>query len=152
MEKTGHILVAEDDPTDAFFFERAFKRAGIPVKLQFVKDGQAVVDYLEKGTRAGARKEPLPDLVLLDLTMPRLTGFEVLEWIRKQRRLKTLMVVIFSSSNEPKDMKRAYELGAHSYLVKPHSISGLMALVGEFKKAWAGGNVEKVKAPKERND
>ena len=145
-------MVAEDDPTDAFFFERAFKRAGIPVKLKFVKDGQAVVDYLERATQETARNErPLPELVLLDLTMPRLTGFEVLEWIRKQRRLKNLMVVIFSSSNKAKDMKRAYDLGAHSYLVKPHSIEGLMALVAEFKKAWAEGDMVNVKPPKARS-
>ena len=79
-----------------------------------------------------------------------MNGFEVLEWIRKQRRLKDLMVVIFSSSNKPKDMKRAYDLGAHSYLVKPHSIEGLMALVAEFKKAWAEGNMVNINQPKAR--
>ena len=70
MKGIGLILVAEDDPTDAFFFERAFKRAGIPVKLEFINDGQAVVDYLEGATQASAQNERLPELVLLDLSSP----------------------------------------------------------------------------------
>ena len=137
MSKPGNILVAEDDPTDAYFFQRAFKRAGIPVELYFVKDGQEVLDYLQgKGRFADRASFPLPQLLLLDLNMPRLDGFEVLEWARKQPGLSNLEIVIFSSSDEPKDVNRAYHLGANSYLVKPHSMDELTALVGHFKKSW----------------
>jgi CheY-like chemotaxis protein len=137
MSDLGNILVAEDDPTDAYFFQRAFKRAGIPVALHFVRDGQEVVDYLQGNGRFGDRTcFPLPQLLLLDLKMPRLDGFEVLTWARKQPGLRNLQIVIFSSSDEPRNVNRAYDLGANSYLVKPHSMEELTALVGRFKKYW----------------
>jgi CheY-like chemotaxis protein len=137
----GHILVAEDDPTDAYFFQRAFKRAGIPVTLHFVRDGQEVLDYLQgEGQFADRACHPLPQLLLLDLKMPRLDGFDVLKWVRKQCDLSGLPVVIFSSSEEPKHMARAYGLGANSYLVKPHSMVELTALVVQFKKSWLEGS------------
>ena len=137
MSESGHILVAEDDPTDAYFFQRAFSRAGIPVLLHFVRDGQEVIDYLQgAGSFADRTVHPVPQLVLLDLKMPRLDGFEVLQWVREQSGFNGLQVVIFSSSGEPKDINRAYGLGANWYLVKPHSMDELTALVGRFKKFW----------------
>ena len=140
MERNGHILVAEDDRTDAFFLERTFSRAGIPVKFTFVNDGQEVIDHLMKiiGQERSEGSGP-PDMLLLDINMPRLNGFEVLTWVRKQKALKKMLVVIFSSSDQPEDMERARKLGANSYIVKPHSIEGLNALVGDFKKAWGEG-------------
>ncbi len=137
MTESGHILVAEDDPTDAYFFERAFRRTGIPVTLHFVRDGQEVLDYLQgQGQFADRRRHPLPQLLLLDLNMPRLDGFDVLTWVRQQPGLNNVLIVMFSSSDEPRDINRAYGLGANSYLVKPHSMAELTALVGRFKKYW----------------
>jgi CheY-like chemotaxis protein len=137
MNESGHILVAEDDPTDAYFLERAFKRTGIPVTLHFVRDGQEVIDYLQGTGQFNDRtRHPLPQLVLLDLKMPRLDGFDVLEWVRQQPGLNGLVMVIFSGSGEPRDINRAYGLGANSYIVKPHSMAELMELVGRFKKHW----------------
>ncbi len=136
-QKLGHILVAEDDTTDAFFLQRAFKRAGIPLTLHFVRDGQEVLDYLQgKGEFADRSAHPVPQLLLLDLHMPRRDGFEVLGWIRQQSQWQALQVVIFSSSSQKRDIERARNLGANSYLVKPHSIQELMELVGAFKKHW----------------
>ena len=141
MSDSGHILVAEDDPTDAYFFQRAFKRAGIPVSLHFVRDGQEVIDYIQgEGQFADRAAHPLPQLVLLDLKMPRLDGFEVLEWVRNQPGFNSMQIVIFSSSGEPKDINRAYGLGANWYLVKPHSMGELTELVGRFKKFWLEGS------------
>ncbi len=136
-KRPGHILVAEDDTTDAFFLQRAFNRAGIPLTLHFVDDGQQVLDYLEgKSGFADRAAHPVPQLLLLDLHMPRLDGFEVLSRIRGQPQWQSLQVVIFSSSSQKRDIQRARELGANSYLVKPHSIQELMELVGAFKKQW----------------
>jgi CheY-like chemotaxis protein len=141
MSESGHILVAEDDTTDAYFFQRAFRRAGLPVALHFVRDGQEVIDYLQgTGLYADRTAHPLPQLVLLDLKMPRLDGFEVLEWVRQQPAFSNLQVVIFSSSDEARDINRAYGLGANWYLVKPHSMDELTALVGRFKKFWLEGD------------
>jgi len=140
MSESGHILVAEDDPTDAYFFQRAFKRAGLPVMLHFVRDGQEVIDYLRgEGQFADRTAHALPQLVLLDLKMPRLDGFEVLEWVRQQPGFNGLQIVIFSSSGELRDINRAYGLGANWYLVKPHSMEELTELVGRFKKFWLEG-------------
>ncbi len=141
MSESGHILVAEDDPTDAYFLERAFKRAGLPVMLHFVRDGQEVVDYLQgAGQFADRKQHPLPHLLLLDLKMPRVDGFGVLEWVRKQPALNGLVIVIFSASSEPSAISRAYSLGANSFMVKPHSMEELMDLVGRFKKHWLESN------------
>jgi CheY-like chemotaxis protein len=137
MSGSGHILVAEDDPTDAFFFQRAFRRAGIPVSLNFVRDGQEVIEYLEgMGPYADRAVFPEPQLLLLDLNMPRVNGFEVLRWIRKRPNWNHLQVVLFSGSEEPGDISRAYDLGANWYLVKPHSMEELTELIGRFKKHW----------------
>lgn len=147
MNKTGHILVAEDDTSDAFFFQRAFKRGGLPVSLHFVRDGQEAIDYLQgEGKFADRAAHPLPQLLLLDLKMPRLDGFDVLEWVRKHPELRRLQVIIFSGSDEPEDIKRAEKMGANSYLVKPHSIEEMNLLVGRFKKHL----IEVEKAPTQR--
>jgi CheY-like chemotaxis protein len=141
MSNSGHILVAEDDPTDAFFFQRAFRRAGIPVTLHFVRDGQEVIDYIEgAGCYADRAVYPQPQLLLLDLRMPKLDGFDVLKWIRKRPDLGHVLVVLFSSSDEPRDITRAYDLGANWYMVKPHSMEELTGLVGRFKKFWLEAN------------
>ena len=137
MNEQGHILVAEDDPTDAFFLQRAFNRAGVPVILHFVRDGQEVISYVRGiGMYADRTAFPVPQLLLLDLNMPRMDGFRVLEWIREQPGFNQMQIVIFSSSDEPKDVNRAHDLGANWYLVKPHSMDELMGLVGRFKKYW----------------
>jgi DNA-binding response OmpR family regulator len=99
-----------------------------------------VIGYLQgTGPFADRTAYPLPQLVLLDLNMPRLNGFDVLEWVRQQSGLSRLQVVIFSSSDEAKDINRAYGLGANWHLVKPHSMDALTALVGRFKKFWLEG-------------
>ena len=106
--------MAEDDPTDGFFLQRAFNRAGVPVILHFVRDGQEVMSYLRgSGIYADRTAYPVPQLLLLDLNMPRVDGFHVLEWIREQAEYNHMQIVIFSSSDEAKDMNRAHNLGAN---------------------------------------
>jgi CheY-like chemotaxis protein len=116
------ILVAEDNPDDALIFKMMFKRATLPHALHIVEDGQQVVDWLGgENAYSNREKHPVPDLVLLDLKMPVKTGFEALEWIRAENKFRDLPVIILSSSDDQRDVKRAYELGATTYFVKsPH--------------------------------
>src|SRR5580765_2760140 len=97
------ILVAEDNPDDAFLLKRAFAQAGINVRLDFVQDGEQVIHYLKGENGYGDREaHPFPVLLLLDLKMPRLDGFDVLEWLRQQPGgLKRLLVTVLTSSDQP---------------------------------------------------
>lgn len=119
------ILVAEDDADDMFFIQRFIKKTGIKNPVKAFDDGTEVVNYLENRARlttpvAGRRPDPL--LLFLDLNMRGLGGFGFLEWARQQKDLTPLTIVILSNSNEPADMARALELGAHRYLVKYPSV------------------------------
>ena len=131
------VLIAEDDPSDVFLLRRAFAVAKIPATLHFVCDGQEAIDYLEGGAAYNNRTAyPLPDLMLLDLKMPKLNGFDVLTWLRRQPGLKRLLVTVLTSSDQPNDINRAYDLGANSYLLKPHNSSELSVLVAQVKRYW----------------
>ena len=114
------ILLVEDTADDVFFLRRALKKAQINNPLQVAVHGQEAIDYLAGNGNYGDRtKFPLPALVLLDLKLPFVDGFEVLAWLRTQPCLVTLPVVILTSSSEERDRRRAAELGANGYLVKP---------------------------------
>jgi CheY-like chemotaxis protein len=131
------VLIAEDDPSDVFLLKRAFALAQIPATLHFVRDGQEAIDYLEGEAAYNDRTAyPLPDLMLLDLKMPKLNGFDVLSWLRRRPGLKRLLVTILTSSDQPNDINRAYDLGANSYLLKPHNSSDLSVLVAQVKRYW----------------
>src|SRR5438093_11629714 len=135
------FLIAEDDAMDAFLLERAFAAAGVSASLRFVRDGQEAIDYLG-GVAAFADRQvnPLPDLLLLDLKMPRMNGFDVLAWLRQQPGLKRLLVTVLTSSDQPEDINRAYDLGANSYLLKPHGSQDLAELVLRVQKYWLETN------------
>ncbi len=136
MRKNNCILQVEDDENDVFMVEHAFKRSGIACPLQVVRDGQSAIDYLNGVGEYGDReKAPLPCLLLLDLKLPMRSGFEVLKWIRQNPVFKKLVVVIFSSSELPKDIEMAYELGANSYIVKPAQLPKLLE-IGQLLKGW----------------
>jgi len=134
---TKRVLIAEDDPSDVFLLQRAFTAAGVPAALHFVRDGQEAIDYLGgEASFADRASYPLPDLMLLDLKMPRLNGFDVLEWLRKQPGLRRLLVTILTSSDQARDIDRAYDLGANSYLLKPHGTHELSELVMRLQRYW----------------
>ena len=131
------ILVAEDDPDDAFMLRRAFTTANIVNPVAFVSDGDEAIAYLAgTGRYADRDLHPLPVVILLDLKMPRRSGFEVLEWLRAQPGVGRLPVVVLTSSRESRDVTRAYELGANSYLVKPSSPEDLIATVRGLGLYW----------------
>lgn len=136
--RTNHcIFQVEDEESDVFLMQRVFQKAGITNPIRVATDGQMAIDYLSgKGDFADRDKNPLPSLVLLDLKLPRRSGLEVLEWIRKQPELKSLVVVIFSSSVQPADLKRAYELGANSYIQKPAELDRSLEIAQLLKGWW----------------
>ena len=141
MNSSASLLIAEDDENDVFFLQHAFAKANIANPLQIVRDGQEAIDYLEGHDGFADRNAyPLPDLMLLDLKMPKLNGFDVLGWLRQKPGLKRLLVTILTSSDQPNDINRAYDLGANSYLVKPHGTNELAELVLRVQRYWFESN------------
>jgi len=135
------ILLAEDDENDVFLLRRALERAGLPAELIVAHDGAEAVDYLSRGGSAATRgRAPLPGLFLLDLKMPRLSGFDVLAWLAQQKRLKDLPVVVLSSSAHEGDMERARLLGAKDYRVKPADFLNLVELMKDLYARWLSGS------------
>ena len=134
--KTEHILLAKDDENDALLVKRALETAGINANLQVVRDGQEAVDYLSGVMPyADRQKHPFPKLMLLDLRMPRLDGFQVLDIVRKDLRC-TLPVIVLTQSENPADIRRAYELGATSYFRKPDSLESLDEMIHVLHAYW----------------
>ena len=130
------ILLAEDDANDVFFLKRALTRAGVQFSLRVVTNGQEALDYLGGADKFSNRAEfPLASLVLLDLKMPFVNGFDVLQWIRSQPSLKHIPVVVLTSSAEDRDRQRAAELGAQAYFVKPPSREMVMEMIGFLSSA-----------------
>src|SRR5436190_10565441 len=119
MENT--ILHVEDNADDVVLTSLAFRKAGVMVKLEVASDGDKAISNLQ----ASGPNSP-PACVLLDIKLPRLSGFDVLAWIRQQPPLKRLPVIMFTSSLLPGDINKAYELGVNSYLTKPSDLESLV--------------------------
>jgi len=131
------ILLVEDEENDVFFLKRAFEEVGILNPLQVAQDGKEAMDYLSgHGEYADRERFPLPCLILLDLKLPRVMGFEVLQWIREQPSLKALVVIILTSSRLEPDIEKAYKSGANAYLVKPSTPTELRAIATGIKQFW----------------
>lgn len=135
------ILLVEDNEDDAFFMKQALKDAEIVNPLRTVEDGQQAIDYLSgRGPYADRQAHPLPMVVFLDLKLPLKSGHEVLQWIRSQPQFQKLVVIVLTSSNEPVDLNRSYQLGANSFVVKPPTPEQLLELAEAFKLWWLRQN------------
>jgi CheY-like chemotaxis protein len=131
------ILVVEDDPDDALFLKRAFAKAGVSGFHGVLPDGQEAIAYLSGEGKYGDRKVfPLPSHLLLDLKLPKVSGFEVLRWLRSSGGLKELPVAILSSSGESADRENAQALGIDAYFIKPTRSEDLLRLVQEIARLW----------------
>jgi CheY-like chemotaxis protein len=136
------LLLVEDDPADARLILRALERVEIPAQLVHVKDGDAAVEYLAAET-ANVSNEPVAatQLVILDLKLPRRSGLEVLQWIRKQEsNISRVPVIMLSSSHHGVDIERAYQYGVNSYLVKPETSDQLLSMMTLLKNYWFYNN------------
>jgi CheY-like chemotaxis protein len=132
------ILLVEDDPAHARLVCIVLEKAGLANPVTVIPDGDRAVDYLEgSGPYADRDEHPLPALVLLDGRLPGRDGLEVLAWIRKQPGLKAVPVMMFSGSNEPEAISRAFELGVTRYLVKPVAFDALVDAVSGLGLPWA---------------
>ncbi len=134
MKTQKTILVAEDNPDDVFLLRRAFSEARVSAGVEFVEDGEDVIEFLKSGKRSTSGARPFPCLLLLDLKMPRMDGFDVLDWVRRQPGMKRMLIVVLTSSSEPRDVNRAYDLGANSFLCKStyENLAGLVEKIHEY--------------------
>lgn len=144
------ILLVDDNEADIKITVRALSKATVPSTVHTVYDGEQALQFLKKEHAPGTHVPfERPDLILLDLNMPRMDGFEFLRRAKSELTLKTIPVVIFSSSNNTKDIQHAYDLGAASYIQKPIDYNELIQLVESFNRYWGGIN-RFTKEPKDK--
>lgn len=129
-----HILLVDDSEDDVFLITEAFRRHETQSEVDSLLSGDEACEYLFS---CGEKERPLPDVVLLDINMPRLTGFEVLSRIRSHPATRTLPVVMLTTSDHPADIKQAYACGANSYLQKPLEYQHLCEMIGQFLHYWS---------------
>ncbi len=131
------ILIVEDEADDAEMLGYAFQKAGVLNPRVMLDNGDDAAAYIAGTAAYGDRQRyPLPGLVLLDLKLPRRSGFEVLQFMRGDSAAKHIPVVVLTSSDQPEDIKRAYALGANSYLVKPVTRDALLNMVQVLDAYW----------------
>jgi CheY-like chemotaxis protein len=135
MTKT--ILLAEDSPDDIALFMQVMVKSGRNNPVIVVRDGDEAIAYLKgEGKFSDREKFPVPSILMLDLKMPRVSGFQVLEWIRQQPQFSYILLVVISHYGETAEINRAYELGAHSFLTKPFSHTDLDNLASHYRIWW----------------
>jgi len=136
LDVTKVILLVEDNPDDEALTLRAFAKNNIRNSLVVVRDGAEALEWLLKRGKHQNRTEPDPQIVLLDLKLPKVDGLEVLRQLREDPRTKLLPVVILTSSNEESDLVRGYELRANSYIRKPVDFARFVEAVREIGMYW----------------
>ncbi|GAB4019440.1 response regulator [Spirosoma migulaei] len=124
-----HVWIVDDDTDDQYLFEQAFKTLVPPILIRSLYDGEELLPALEQS-------DALPDLVILDLNMPRLNGFEALQLLRAEPLFQELPVVVLSTSSVEQDRERALQLGANGFLTKPPTLDRILALFGQLVQDW----------------
>jgi CheY-like chemotaxis protein len=131
------ILYADDDPEDRMLVQEAWKESRVANPLDLVEDGEDLMDYLHRsGKYAGEAGSPLPGLILLDLNMPKKDGREALQEIKADPRLRSIPVVILTTSKAEQDILTSYDLGVSSFIVKPVTFQSLVELTLTLNKYW----------------
>jgi CheY-like chemotaxis protein len=131
------LLLAEDEDNDVVLFQRALRKAGVNISLHRVSDGEEAINYI--GGKDGFKDRhafPFPDLVVVDLKMPRKNGIDVIDWVR-QSEAKRLRILVLSSSQEKKDVNKAFDSGANAYMTKPHNFEELTSMIKHLHVFWA---------------
>ncbi len=142
------VLHVDDDPNDTELLVAAVRKAEIDLTLHNVEDAEHAIAYLSgEGIYADRENYHLPGLILLDLKMPRVTGFEVLKWIREHPSFNSVPVIVLSGSELQDDVRNAYGAGANSYFVKPLGFDALVQMVRNIYSAWVVGAAAKPHGP-----
>jgi two-component system response regulator len=137
MKKT-FILVAEDDADDRFLLQTAFDEKGYTEKIEFVENGVELLTYLHAITERtdGIAAPQFPGFILLDLNMPKKDGRETLKEIKQHPLFKTIPVIVYTTTKNEGEIKRCYELGANTYIVKPSQFEVLLSVVENIRTYW----------------
>jgi DNA-binding response OmpR family regulator len=131
-----NILLVDDDEDDLFFTQRALQKSHLPNNTFTVHDGEELLDYLHRRGKFKDDVAPMPDLILLDLNMPKMNGKEALKAIRENKNLVHLPVILFTTSSAESDIIASYKLGANSYIKKPGDFDGLVEVMSSLKQYW----------------
>ena len=150
--RSAVILLVEDDPNDVIFLQRAFKKADVTVPVRLARDGQEAIDYLSHaGSFQDREKYPTPCLIILDLTLPKKNGLEVLHWLRQQQELQDLPVVMVTSLGEVGARDRALHEGVEAFRVKPMSLEELLQFATEIRVEVENHCKDAAPCPKDGN-
>jgi len=140
MNKKGNaitILLADDDPDDRMLAKEAFVESRLRNRLEMVEDGEELMEYLNgRGKYSGANKRPKPDLILLDLNMPRKDGREALREIKSSPELRRIPIVVLTTSKADEDVIRTYDLGVNSFITKPVTFEALVEVLTTLGRYW----------------
>jgi two-component system, response regulator len=135
-DRPVRILVVDDDPDDQLLIREALAEARVQTDVQVVNDGLELLDYLRRGGRFSRVDAPQPDLILLDLNMPRMGGHEVLQNLKTDPQLRQIPIVVLTTSKREEDVRRSYDFGANTFISKPNSFPDLVEVVQALEKYW----------------
>ena len=140
------VLLVEDNPRDVRLTQRAFVQASLPHDLRVVRDGDEALAYLQReGAYKDPQASPRPDVILLDLNLPRMSGHDVLRRLKQDQRFRQMPVIVLTTSGRADDVRLAYEAGANAYLLKPVEFARFTEVMGHLGKFW----LEMVELPPE---
>jgi CheY-like chemotaxis protein len=132
----SYILIAEDDADDRFLMETAFEECGYKDKLIFAENGIELMHFLDTEKLKNGVDRKFPVFIMLDLNMPKKDGREVLKEIKEDPEYKIIPVIIFTTTKNENEIRRCYELGANSYVVKPVNFEHLVKVIGQIRDYW----------------
>lgn len=130
------ILIADDDTDDRLFMDKALRQSGYTQIIQFVEDGEDLMHYLRRQGGYTEQNAPWPDLLILDLNMPRKNGFQALSEIKDDPKLRRLPVIVMTTSSADEDVIKTYNLGVNSFVTKPFNFNRLVEMVSALKTYW----------------
>jgi two-component system response regulator len=137
LRRPFDILLVEDNPADVEITLEAFRRSHKGNRIHVCRDGEDALDFLyQRGAYAKGTNAPRPDLVLLDLNLPKKSGAEVLEAIKNSEDMKDIPVVVLTTSDRDEDVRRCYKHGANSYLTKPVQFDDCLKLIAQIQQYW----------------